>query len=60
MSTLQVLMLLLGLSVALHIGCAAALTAWHAGAQPAMALMIGASATGTACALYLAAVSAYQ
>jgi hypothetical protein len=60
MSTLQVLLLLLALSVALHIGCAAAFTAWRAGTHPATALLIGGSAAGTACALYLAAVSAYR
>jgi hypothetical protein len=53
-------MLLLALSVALHIGCAAAFTAWRAGTHPATALLIGGGATGTACALYLAAVSAYH
>ncbi|MET7520478.1 hypothetical protein ABZS88_45580 [Streptomyces sp. NPDC005480] len=60
MSTLQVLMLLLALSVALHIGCAAAFTAWCAGTHPTKAVLVGASATGTACALYLTAVSAYH
>ncbi|MFJ2722952.1 hypothetical protein [Streptomyces sp. NPDC087437] len=60
MSTLQVLMLLLALSVALHIGCVATFTAWRAGTRPATALLIGGSATGTACALYLTAVSAYH
>ncbi|AEY93240.1 hypothetical protein SHJG_7974 [Streptomyces hygroscopicus subsp. jinggangensis 5008] len=60
MSTLQVLMLLLAVSVALHIGCVAAFTAWRAGTHPATALLIGGSATGTACALYLTAVSAYH
>ncbi|MFF2205656.1 hypothetical protein [Streptomyces sp. NPDC058145] len=60
MSTLQTLSLLLALSVALHIGSAAAFTAWRAGIHPATALLIGGSATGTACALYLTAVSAYH
>ncbi|MEV0636351.1 hypothetical protein AB0I77_15535 [Streptomyces sp. NPDC050619] len=60
MSTLQVLMLLLALSVALHIGCAAAFTAWCGGTRPALALLVGASATGTACALYLTALGAYR
>ncbi|WP_328743780.1 hypothetical protein OHT57_00380 [Streptomyces sp. NBC_00285] len=60
MSTLQVLTLLLALSVAVHIGCAAAFTAWRAGTHPGTALLIGGSAIGTACALYLAAVSAYH
>ncbi|GGX04274.1 hypothetical protein [Streptomyces lomondensis] len=60
MSTLQVLTLLLALSMALHIGCAAAFTAWRGGTRPALALLIGGSAAGTACALYLAGVSAYN
>ena len=59
MSSFQVLTLLLALSVALHIGCAATFAAWRGGTRPALALLIGGSATGTACALYLAAVSAY-
>lgn len=59
MSTLHLLTLLLALSVALHIGCAAAFAAWRSGTHPSMALLIGASATGTACALYLTAVTAY-
>lgn len=60
MSTPQVLTLLLALSVALHIGCAAALTARRAGTHPATAVLIGTSAVGTACALYLTAVDAYS
>ncbi|MFF2363769.1 hypothetical protein ACFVU0_13765 [Streptomyces sp. NPDC058122] len=60
MSQVQTLMLLLALSTAVHIGCAAAFTAWRSGSHPATALLIGGGATGTACALYLAAVSAYQ
>ncbi|GAA5708282.1 hypothetical protein AQJ43_38175 [Streptomyces avermitilis] len=60
MSTIQMLTLLLALSVAAHVGCAAAFTAWRAGTHPATALLIGGSASGTACALYLRAVSAYH
>ncbi|MFF8429033.1 hypothetical protein ACF07Y_28565 [Streptomyces sp. NPDC016566] len=60
MSTLQKLGLLLALSGALHIGCAAAFTAWRGGAHPATALLIGGSAASTTCALYLAVVSAYR
>ena len=60
MSTLQVLALLLALSVALHIGSAAAFAAWRAGTHLGTALLIGGSATGTACVLYLTAVSAYH
>ncbi|MFF4402735.1 hypothetical protein [Streptomyces sp. NPDC001480] len=48
MSTLQMLMLLLALPGAMHIGCAAAFAAWSAGTHPATALLIGGSATGTA------------
>ncbi|MEK2472207.1 MULTISPECIES: hypothetical protein [Streptomyces] len=60
MSTLQLLAMLLALSVTLHIGCAAAFTAWRGGTSPAKALLIGASATSTACALYLTAVGDYR
>ncbi|WP_035847175.1 hypothetical protein [Kitasatospora azatica] len=60
MSTLQVLTLLLALSVALHIGCAAAFTAWRGGTHPAKAVLIGGSATGTVCALYLTGASVYH
>ncbi|MFF0001514.1 hypothetical protein [Streptomyces avermitilis] len=60
MSTIQMLTLLLALSVAVHVGCAAAFTVWRAGTHPATALLIGGSASGTACALYLTAVSAYH
>ncbi|MEV7394807.1 hypothetical protein [Streptomyces sp. NPDC091215] len=52
MSTLQTLNLLLALSPALHIG--------SAGTHPATALLTAVSVTGTACALYLTAVSAYH
>lgn len=37
-----------------------AVTAWRAGTHPATALLIRGSAIGTACALYLTAVSAYH
>src|SRR4051812_19135309 len=60
MSALQILPLLLALSVALHIGCAAASASRHAGTPSATALLVGAGAAGTACALYLSAVSAYH
>ncbi|MFM9499800.1 hypothetical protein ACKI1Q_40220 [Streptomyces galilaeus] len=60
MPPLQLLALMLALSVALHIGCAAAFTAWRTGTQPAKALLIGGSAAGSACALYLTAVGAYR
>ncbi|MFD9503441.1 hypothetical protein [Streptomyces sp. NPDC060035] len=60
MTQLHVLALLLAMSLALHIGCAAAFAAWRGGTRPALTLLIGGSATGTACALYLAAISAYR
>ncbi|RKS05002.1 hypothetical protein DFP74_0583 [Nocardiopsis sp. Huas11] len=60
MSFLELLGLLLALSVAVHIGCAGAFIAWRGGARPNQALLVGASATGTAFALYLTAVGAYQ
>lgn len=60
MSVLQLLALLLALSVAVHIGCVGAFIAWRGGASLPWALMVGASAAGTACALYLTAVGAYH
>ncbi|MFD7134954.1 hypothetical protein [Streptomyces sp. NPDC059894] len=60
MSTVQTLALLLALSAALHVGSAAAFTAWRGGTRPAIAILIGASATATACGLYVTAVSAYR
>ncbi|MFD9400328.1 hypothetical protein ACFWA4_16150 [Streptomyces sp. NPDC060011] len=60
MSTVQTLALLLALSVASHIGSTAAYVVWRGGTRPATAILIGASATGTACGLYVAAVSAYR
>lgn len=59
MSVLQLLALLLALSVAVHTGCAGAFIAWRGGTRPASALLVGASAAGTVCALYLTAVGAY-
>ena len=59
MTTPDLLALLLALSTSVHIGCAAAFTAWRGGSNRATALLIGGSAAGTTCALYLAAVSAY-
>lgn len=60
MSSLHLLGLLLAVSVAVHIGCAGAFLTWRGGARLASAVLVGAGATGTACALYLTAVSAYQ
>ncbi|WP_333740508.1 hypothetical protein [Streptomyces sp. IBSBF 2806] len=60
MTPLKLLALMLALSVALHIGCVAAFTAWRSGTSPAKAILIGGSATGSACGLYFAALSAYS
>ncbi|GLU47371.1 hypothetical protein [Nocardiopsis ansamitocini] len=60
MSLPQLLGLLLALSVAVHVGCVGALVAWRGGARPDRALLVGASASGTVCALYLTAVGVYQ
>lgn len=58
MTTIQVLSLLLVVSAACHIGCAAAFTAWRGGTRAAEAVLVGGSATGGALALFLTAVSA--
>ncbi|MEO3750783.1 hypothetical protein [Streptomyces sp. B6B3] len=60
MTTTQILALLLALSAATHIGCAATLTARRSGTDSAGALLIGASATASALALYLTALAAYR
>jgi hypothetical protein len=60
MNTLRLLSLLLALSGAVHIGSVAAFTAWRGGTPATRAFLIGGSATGSACALYFAAVSAYR
>lgn len=60
MSVVQILALLLAVSVAVHIGTIGAVIARRAGHTPAGALLVGASATGTACVLYLTAVGVYH
>ncbi len=60
MHTMQVLTLLLALSGSLNIAFTAGLTARLAGAGPAQAVLAGAGATGTAMAIFFAAVSAYR
>jgi hypothetical protein len=60
MTMIEILSLLLALSAALHVGCAATITAWRGGTRLAQALLIGSSATGTTIALYLAAIAAYR
>lgn len=60
MTMLQLISLLLALSVSVHVGCISAFVAWRGGMRPATAFLIGGGSCGTACGLYLAAVSAYQ
>ncbi|MFF3920521.1 hypothetical protein ACFYZB_45435 [Streptomyces sp. NPDC001852] len=48
------------MSAALHIGSAAAFTAWRVGTHTATARLVGGSATGRACALYLTAISVHH
>jgi hypothetical protein len=60
MSTTHVIALLLAVSVALHIGNAAAFIARRAGASPSASALVAGSAVGSACALYLAGISAYR
>ncbi|MEU5798340.1 MULTISPECIES: hypothetical protein [Streptomyces] len=60
MTTLQLVSLLLALSVCVHVGCVSAFVAWRGGVRPATAFLIGGGSCGTACGLYLAAVSAYR
>jgi hypothetical protein len=56
----KVMSLALAFSVALNIGGAAGLTARHAGASPAQAVLTAAGTVGTVMALFFAAVVAYQ
>lgn len=60
MSVIQLLALLLAVSVAVHIGYTAAFIACRGGAEPPIALLVGAGSARTACTLYLTAVSAYH
>jgi hypothetical protein len=60
MHPIQVLALLLALSGALNVAFAAALTARHAGASPAQAILTAAGTAGTVMAIFFAAVSAYH
>ncbi|MER5875083.1 hypothetical protein OG892_22030 [Streptomyces sp. NBC_00341] len=60
MTQQQLLALLLALSAALHLGCAAAFVAWREGTTPGTALLIGGSTVGAAASLYLTAVGAYH
>lgn len=60
MTTIDVLTLLLALSTAVHLGSAAAFTAWRGGTNSAHALLIGASATASALGLFLTTVGTYR
>ena len=60
MNAVKVLTLLLALSGALNAALAAGITARHAGAGPAQAILTGGGAAGTVLALFFTAVSAYH
>jgi|SoimicMinimDraft_17_1059745.scaffolds.fasta_scaffold204842_1 hypothetical protein len=60
MNAERVLALLLALSGALNVALAVGITARHAGAGPAQAILTGAGAAGTVMAIFFAAVSAYH
>ena len=60
MHAVQVLTLLLALSGALNVAFTAGITARHAGAGPAQAILTAAGAAGTIMAIFFAAVSAYH
>ena len=60
MHTIQVLTLLLALSGALNAAFSAGITARHAGASPAQAILTAGGAAGTVMGIFFAAVSAYH
>jgi hypothetical protein len=60
MHTVQVLALLLAMSGALNVAFAAGLTARHAGAAPAQAILTAAGAAATVLSIFFVAVSAYR
>jgi hypothetical protein len=60
MNAVKVLTLLLALSGALNAAFAVGITARHAGAGPAQAILTGAGAAGTLLAIFFTAVSAYH
>lgn len=60
MSAPHVIALLLAVSVALHIGSAAAFIAWRAGTSPPASVLVGGSAVVSVFAVYLSGVSAYR
>nr|WSY50888.1 hypothetical protein OG999_12725 [Streptomyces sp. NBC_00886] len=60
MTTPDVFALLLAVSVALHVGNAAAFLAWRAGTSPPASVLVGGSAAASTWALYLSGISAYR
>jgi hypothetical protein len=60
MHVTQLLTLLLALSGALNVAFVAGITARHAGASNAQAILTGAGSAGTVMAIFFAAVSAYH
>jgi len=60
MHMVQVLTLLLALSGALNVAFAVGITARHAGAGPAQAMLTAVGAAGTVMAIFFAAVTAYH
>ncbi len=60
MNEVKVLTLLLALSGALNVAFACGITARHAGAGPAQAILTAAGAAGTVMAIFFTAVSAYH
>jgi hypothetical protein len=60
MHTSQVLTLFVALSGALNVAFATGLTAHHAGASPAQAILTAAGSAGTVMVIFFAAVSAYR
>jgi hypothetical protein len=60
MNAAKILALLLALSGALNIAFAAGITARHAGATLAQAILTGAGAGGTVLAIFFTAVGAYH
>lgn len=60
MSRLQLMALLLAASVALNLGCAAAIIAAYAGGSIAQATLVGGSTVGGALMLYFAGAAAHR
>jgi hypothetical protein len=60
MNALRILTLLLALSSALNVAFATGITARHAGAGIAQAMLTGAGAAGTIMIIFFAAIAAYH